>query len=338
MEAPDPIKAAAYVSAFAREQAEEREILDEQRRRIEEFVAGKGWELTAVHEDDSKPGRPALARLLADLSGVDKLVVTAPTRFMGWPRGAPELMGQLEVDQVDLVMIDYDLDTGTPSGRMLSQVISELADGNWRDWRPENLRKPGFEPATLIDVGVANGTPLLYKAFPDVHLVLVEPLEEFEPRLKKLVSQHGGEYLLTAVGASEGVTTIDVEPSMLVRSSMLKRSWAASPDGLTRREVPITTLDRLREERGWNPPFGLKVDTEGFEAEVIRGSAALLDETQFVIAEVSVTKRFEGSYSFAEFIALMDSHGFRLCDILLAARSSDPRDRLLFMDGVFRRD
>jgi hypothetical protein len=67
----------------------------------------------------------------------------------------------------------------------------------WSDgWRPENLRKPGLSPATLIDVGVAMGTPALYRAFPDAHLVLIEPLAEYEQDLARLVRETGGEYPL----------------------------------------------------------------------------------------------------------------------------------------------
>ena len=54
----------------------------------------------------------------------------------------------------------------------------------------------------------------------------------------------------------------------------------------------VTTLDALRAERGWEGPFGLKIDAEGYEHRVIEGAAALLRDTQFVIAEVSVTRPF----------------------------------------------
>ena len=98
--------------------------------------------------------------------------------------------------------------------------------------------------------------------------------------------------------------------------------------------MPITTLDRLLEERKWDPPFALKIDTEGFEDRVIGGATRLLDQTQFVIAEVSVTRRFEGSYSFADFIALMDSRGFQLIDVLDGAKSCR-KGSVAFLDLLF---
>jgi hypothetical protein len=98
----------------------------------------------------------------------------------------------------------------------------------------------------------------------------------------------------------------------------------------------MTTLDALLAEHHWEPPFGLKVDTEGYEQDVIKGAAELLGQTQFVIAEVNVTKRFEKSYSFAEFVGLMESHGLHLCDILDAQKRWATRE-LGFVDGLFRR-
>ena len=57
-------------------------------------------------------------------------------------------------------------------------------------------------------------------------------------------------------------------------------------------------------------------------------------KAEFVIAEVSVANRFEGSYRFAEFIGLMDSKGWELTDILRAPRRVDS---VLFIDAVFAR-
>ena len=64
------------------------------------------------------------------------------------------------------------------------------------------------------------------------------------------------------------------------------------------------------ERYSFQSPFGLKIDTEGFDYQVIQGARNFLRETQFVIAEVNVAKRYEGGYSFAEFIAIRDENGF----------------------------
>lgn len=200
-------------------------------------------------------------------------------------------------------------------------------------WHPENLRKD-FSPSTVIDVGVGDGTLGLYDAFPDAYLVLVEPLVEFEEFMQRLLTRHRGEYLLTAAGSDEGSITIEVDLERPTTSAIMPKLHRPRP--LEPREIPLTTLDRLCDERRWEGPFGLKIDTEGFEHQVVEGAARLLETTQFVIAEVNVTPRFEGSYAFAEFIALMDAHGFAAFDVLDGFKVSPP-GRMVCMDILFRR-
>jgi FkbM family methyltransferase len=189
----------------------------------------------------------------------------------------------------------------------------------------------------VIDVGVAQGTRNLYEAFPDAHLVLVEPLREFEDDLKRIAKRRGGEYVLAAVGAEPGTAEIYVNPAMLVESSMLVNEWRspAEHQALERRQIEVTTLDVLRAQRGWAGPFGLKIDAEGYEHRIIEGAAELLRETQFVIAEVSVTRPYTGGASFADFVALMDSHGFAVHDLLDGQKRENVG--LEFVDILFRK-
>lgn len=213
-------------------------------------------------------------------------------------------------------------------------------DENWpreTGWRSENLRKPGIAPATVIDVGVGRGTPNLYNAFPEAHLVLVEPLEEFEEDLRRICRRRGGEYVLAAAGAAPGRAQVYVDKRMLYASSLLvdERRPEAEQDALERREVVVTTLDRLRQERGWQAPFGLKVDVEGYEDRVIEGAEGLLRETQFVISEVSVARPIAGGMPFARFISFMEKLGFAVHDVLDGTKRGN--GGVDFVDLYFRR-
>jgi FkbM family methyltransferase len=184
-------------------------------------------------------------------------------------------------------------------------------------WSPDNLRKPDFSPRTVIDVGANVGTPPFYEAFPNAFLVLAEPLAECEPELRHVLSRRRGLYLPVAVGKSVGSVCINVEPRKSGKSSILPRTdLTATGDELQQRQVPLTTLDAVFAEHSLEPPFGLKVDTEGYEIDVLEGATELLRQTQFVIAEVSIADRFVGGYSFADFIAIMDARGFRVRDVL----------------------
>ena len=313
----------------------------EQRRRIERHAAEQGWELVEVFEEPAEGGaaRPALEQLTERLAGLDKVVIVQFDRLRRSVTAAFEFVTRLRNAGVDLVCIEEGLDTGADSGkavvdvlRVLSrwEIIAEAREG----WLPENLRRTGFSPATLIDVGVGPGTASLYGAFPDAHLVLIEPLEEFLPQLERLTASRSGEYVLAAAGDHDGTTQIKVDQDSLIASSILP-SLQGTDHTRVDRSVPLRTLDSLMRERGWQGPFGLKVDSEGFEDRVIEGAAALLEDTQFVLAEVSVGPRFEDSYTFADFIALMDGRGFALCDILHVARARRDRDAH-YVDALFR--
>ena len=65
--------------------------------------------------------------------------------------------------------------------------------------------------------------------------------------------------------------------------------------------------------------IGLKIDTEGYELDVIKGSKNTLKNTKFVIAEVRHNhSSFEGVYKLHEFMKEMQNNGFVLTMILTA--------------------
>ena len=59
------------------------------------------------------------------------------------------------------------------------------------------MRDLGLNPETVIDIGIAKGTPELYKSFPKSYFLLVEPLDEFEPTMKSILKRYKGSYVLS---------------------------------------------------------------------------------------------------------------------------------------------
>src|SRR5262245_6732413 len=76
----------------------------------------------------------------------------------------------------------------------------------------EQLKRMGFRPRTVIDVGVAWGTPDLYAEFPEAEILLIEPQAEFEPWLKKICAESKGHYVLAAAGGEPGTAIFNVHP------------------------------------------------------------------------------------------------------------------------------
>jgi hypothetical protein len=105
---------------------------------------------------------------------------------------------------------------------------------------------------------------------------------------------------------------------MNAKSSLLQRTEVTAGTVLRQHEVKVSTLDKEIDAIPVNSkdPAGVKIDTEGYELEVVKGLNCNLSRVAFILAEVSLMKRFESSYSFAEFINYMDCKGFSLADLL----------------------
>ncbi|MFC5583262.1 FkbM family methyltransferase [Rhodanobacter terrae] len=194
----------------------------------------------------------------------------------------------------------------------------------------------GVQPRTVFDIGVGNGTPWLYEAFPQAHFVLIEPQREFEPELQEICRRIDAEYHLVGVGSKEQHLPIYRLLSSPTGSSFLppnaenEQRWGASEKS---GEIHVVPLDTYRELQG---PFFVKIDTEGFELEVLRGAVKILEQTDVVLMEVAILKRQEGEPDLIEIGAFMKSNGFRLIDfpVLTQQKTGGP---LLYVDVAFAR-
>ena len=186
----------------------------------------------------------------------------------------------------------------------------------------------GFAAPVIVDVGVMAGTPFLYDAFPDARFILVDPLEES----RDAVAATWGDRLdyrfhVAALGARKGRMTLNVPRARPVRASAAARLHDA--DAIERREVDVVRLDQITQ--GLDGPFGLKIDTEGHELAVLRGATRTLKRCEFVVAEVSIKKRFADGYRFSEVVAFMADHGFEVHSFLSGLTRSPRFSDVLFL-------
>ena len=177
----------------------------------------------------------------------------------------------------------------------------------------EHIKSVGFRPETMIDVGVAYGTPGFYGVFEDARYLLVDPLEEYRSVMEKLCEQYPGEYHLCLAGPEEGEATLNVHPD-LSGSSMYKESEGAHVDGEPR-TLPMRRLDGLLQSAGYSGPMLLKMDVQGAELDVLAGASAALPQIEVIIMEVSLFSFYADTPQFAEVVAHMLRLGYVVYDI-----------------------
>jgi FkbM family methyltransferase len=181
-----------------------------------------------------------------------------------------------------------------------------------------DLRERGVAPATLVDVGVAHGTPDLYGAFPDARLLLVEPLAEYEGTLRAICAERDGRWTIAAAGPQAGSTTLHVHRAPVLSST----SGGARDDGgaTTARKVPVVRLDDLVEEHALPGPYLLKVDVEGAELDVVAGAPRLLEQADAVVLEAALFRLVGTNPELADVIGAMRERGFVPYDLFAADR------------------
>jgi FkbM family methyltransferase len=194
-----------------------------------------------------------------------------------------------------------------------------------------HLRRVGFRPNTILDVGVANGTLDLYRVYSEPTYLLVEPIAEFEPRLKELLAQKiHGSYAIAAAGAKPGRVKLTVRGE----ASSLYREVDRSDSDAQVREVPLTTLDELCRERGLKGPYLVKIDVQGAELEVLAGAQEVLRETDAVVLEASLFQLLEGIPDFTQVVQRLNDYGFVTYD-LFGGLSRPADGTLAQIDVVF---
>jgi FkbM family methyltransferase len=201
------------------------------------------------------------------------------------------------------------------------------------------------KPVAVLDVG-ANvgqfatkvrklgyaGTIVSFEALPDAHAAL---LKASEGDARWLAAP------CAALGASQGHVDINIAENS-VSSSLLPMCAAhieAAPESMFigRLSTRLERLDALAATLIPNcGPLLLKVDTQGYEKEVIKGSTGLLDRIGAIQVEMSLTPLYEGAPSFVELTSFIEGLGYEIFSII-PGFSNLQSGRLLQVDGFFMR-
>lgn len=144
-----------------------------------------------------------------------------------------------------------------------------------------------------------------------------------------------------ALGSRRGAITLNVAANTVSSSvlPMLRAHEDAAPQSIYVKEQ-IVDLERLDEHASrFFPPDAkliIKIDTQGYEMEVLKGASGLLHQTAGIQVELSLTPLYEGAPSFTDMISFVKHCGYDLFNIVPGFQD-ERTGRLLQVDGFFVR-
>jgi len=143
-----------------------------------------------------------------------------------------------------------------------------------------------------------------------------------------------------AVGASDGWAEINIAGNSYSSSllPMLDLHREIAPQSAYQGTEPcrVITLDSYIERTFSDPTtvFGLKIDTQGYESQVLAGLRRNHDRVKVVVCQMSLGPRYAHGSSMSELCRLLAELGYRC--VALGPEFEDPRSgELLQTNGVF---
>jgi FkbM family methyltransferase len=199
----------------------------------------------------------------------------------------------------------------TPAQRTPRQTHGGSSAGKEAAMKPipmqRVLRGQRFHVSEVIDVGVHAGTRWLNVSFPDARFVLVDPIPDCEGLLQYRPRKY--EFVNCGLGAAPGNLTLNRYSNEKL-DSFLDTNPADNRQLVERVDVPVSTLDDIIERHCTSDHIGVKIDTEGFELEVIRGLNRHKERVVFIIAEAAVIDRHVDSYQYSDLVAELRDKNF----------------------------
>ena len=200
--------------------------------------------------------------------------------------------------------IDLVLDVGANIGQFSSELRSVGYKGNLVSFEPLSAAHQALSKAARHD-----------------------PTWRVHPR--SAIGDHDGEIEINIAGNS---VSSSVLPMLELHSSASEGSAYVGVESVPLRRLDSVAQEYLAKSRR---PF-LKIDTQGFEWQVLDGAVAILPKIHGILCELSLVPLYEGQRLWMGMIQRLESEGFMLWAIQKGF--TDPRDgRTLQVDAIFFR-
>ncbi len=193
-----------------------------------------------------------------------------------------------------------------------------------------NMKRNGFSPAKIIDVGayIGDWTRMCQRLFPYARVLMIEPQDRFREVLRKMAGadahlQFSPVLVGQAVQAAVPFYVADTASSIFRES---EKSACATAS------VPMTTIDEVTAGTEFRTAEFMKLDVQGAELLVLEGASQTLQSIEAVLMEVNLLEIYSGVPLFDQTVAFMAGRGFRVYDLCSFMRR--PLDNALWQADV----
>jgi FkbM family methyltransferase len=175
---------------------------------------------------------------------------------------------------------------------------------------------PGYRPATVFDVGANDGdaTGDCLGQYPDTRVFACEPVSRAYDRLQRRFADDDRVTCLQVALGAEPASASIVTHESAVLSSLSPHALVRSTAGAEEETVIVETVDRIAAANGVDHLGMLKIDTEGYDLEVLRGANDMLrrEGIDLIETETSMSPDNLSHVAFDEIRALLGNFGFQI--------------------------
>lgn len=173
-----------------------------------------------------------------------------------------------------------------------------------------------FATDTVLDIGAHEGFVALYLSSYAKHVIACEPNPENVELIYENVKLNPDRPISVercVIGGGEGEGEFYCNPDQGAHGSLIKVDHLHYQHVL---RVPMRTVDSITVDRGVGRVSLIKIDTEGYELEVLRGAEQLIARDHPVVCfEVSLTLWSLVERSVKELLEFLPSRGYKLYQV-----------------------
>lgn len=205
-----------------------------------------------------------------------------------------------------------------------------------------SMKKYVPELNTILDVGANQGQFAITSTFfySNATIYSFEPVPDtfklLEANTKNIPLIKCNNY---ALGSSNGEIDFYSNDHSHASSALLVSEAQKKAIPLTASQhkikVPVKTLDEVNKQLNLKSPVLLKLDVQGFEKEVLKGSLSMISKVDFLLFEASFVSMYDGEALFDEMNTLAKDLGFELVGPVGFLQSDNLQ--ILQMDMLYKR-